>query len=54
VHFYAVTPDGVYAAEAGVKELEERRHALSPLFYSADKVLTRLRLISEKRQQRQP
>lgn len=51
VKFYLLTRDGVFTAEAEMKELEERGHELSPLFYSADRVLTRLRLASEKQQQ---
>ena len=43
VKFYVLTPDGVLTAEAGLKELTGKRDELWPLFYAADKVLTRLR-----------
>lgn len=51
VKFYVLTRDGVLTAEAEMQELEEQRHELSPLFYSANEVLTRLRLATEKQKQ---
>lgn len=41
--FYVLTQDGVVTAEADEKELVSGRHALSPLFLSANEVLTALR-----------
>jgi hypothetical protein len=50
VKFYVLTRDGVFTAEAALQELGEKKHGLWPLYYSADEVLTQLRLASEKRQ----
>ena len=46
--FYVLTRDGVYTAEAGEKELVSGQHALSPLFFAGNDVLTGLRTSSEQ------
>ena len=48
VKFYVLTRRGVFTTEAGLSELGERRHRLWPLYAAADRVLTQLRLASEK------
>lgn len=42
--FVAVTRDGLRAAAAVEKDLGERRHALSPLFFAGHGVITQIRL----------
>ena len=44
VQFVAVTPGGLRGAVAPAGELAERRHALSPLFYAGNDVITQVRL----------
>jgi hypothetical protein len=46
--FVAVTPDGLRAAVAPEKELGEREHALSPLFFAAHDVITQIRLVESR------
>jgi hypothetical protein len=48
IKFYVLTQDGVYTAEAAEQELTGRRHALSPLFFAGNDVLTGLRTASER------
>jgi hypothetical protein len=43
--FVAVTNDGLRAAVAPEEDLGRNRHALSPLFYAAEGVITQVRLI---------
>jgi hypothetical protein len=43
--FVAVTNDGLRAAVALEEDLGGNRHALSPLFYAAQEVITQVRLI---------
>lgn len=51
VKFYVLTRDGVRTAEAPLDDLGDGRHKLSPLYNSADQVLTQLRLASEKQKE---
>ena len=44
--FYVLTDSGVFSAEADESALGEQRHALSPLFYAGQDVITQLRLAS--------
>ena len=46
--FYVLTKDGVYTAEAGEDELVKGQHALSPLFWVGNDVITGLRVASGK------
>jgi hypothetical protein len=50
VIFNILTKDGAYTAGALEKELGEKRHPLSPLFYAGHAVITQLRLVSERLQ----
>lgn len=43
--FVAVTNDGLRAAVAPEEDLGRNRHALTPLFYAAQEVITQVRLI---------
>jgi hypothetical protein len=52
VRFYARTFDGLKSAEADENELGEGRHRLSPLFHAGHRVITHLRQISERQNQR--
>ena len=47
--FVAVTPGGLLAASAPEQELGAGKHALSPLFYAGQNVITQLRLLEEQR-----
>jgi hypothetical protein len=47
VNFYLLLPSSVAAAQAQQSELSGRRHTLSPLFYSGQRVISELRLIAE-------
>lgn len=47
VRFYVRTFDGTLTAEAAERELGERRHLLSPLFYAAHGVITAVREATE-------
>jgi hypothetical protein len=47
VRFYALTLAGKRTAEVGWKELEAGRHALAPLFYYSNEVVTQVRLHSQ-------
>jgi len=47
--FYVLTDSGVFSAEADENDLGEQRHALSPLFYAGQDVITQLRLTSDKK-----
>jgi hypothetical protein len=51
IKFYALTQEGVYAAEVDEKELVGGGHALSPLFTAANDVLTALRTASDQTKQ---
>jgi hypothetical protein len=44
VKFYVLTYSGAFTAEAEEAQLGEKRHALSLLFYSAQDVITQVRL----------
>lgn len=46
--FYLRTEAGVLTGSATEKELAQRRHALSPLFFAGQDVITQYRLVSEK------
>lgn len=48
VTFTLLTFDGHFGADAGEMDLGEGKDPLSPLFYSGHRVITQLRLISEK------
>jgi hypothetical protein len=48
VRFYLRTAEGTLGAEADEQELGHHRHRLSPLFHAGHKVLTAVRLASEK------
>jgi len=45
--FYVLTDSGVFTTEAEERALGEERHALSPLFYAGQEVITQLRLVSD-------
>jgi len=47
--FYMLTDSGVLTAEADENDLGEQRHALSPLFYAGQDVITQLLLVSDKK-----
>ena len=46
--FIVITAQGLFAAVAPEQDLGEQRHALSPLFYVAQDVITQIRLNSQK------
>jgi hypothetical protein len=46
--FYLRTEAGVLTGSATEKELVQRRHALAPLFFAGQDVITQYRLVSEK------
>ena len=46
--FYLRTEAGVLTGSATERELAQRRHALSPLFFAGQDVITQYRLVSEK------
>jgi hypothetical protein len=48
VKFYVLTREGVYSAEADEEELVSGRHALSPLFFAGNEVLTGLHTATDK------
>jgi hypothetical protein len=48
--FYVLTQHGTVTAEAKEEDLGENRHALSPLFYAAQDVITEIRKVEEARQ----
>ena len=45
--FYVLTDSGVFSTEADENALGEQLHALSPLFYAGQDVITQLRLVSD-------
>jgi hypothetical protein len=47
--FYVLTQNGTLTAEAKEIDLGENRHALSPLFYSAQELITEMRNVEEAR-----
>jgi hypothetical protein len=47
--FYVLTDAGVLAASAPEADLGEQRHALSPLFYAGQEIITQYRLIEGKK-----
>jgi hypothetical protein len=47
--FYLRTEAGVLTGSATERELAQRRHALSPLFFAGQDVITQYRLVSEKK-----
>lgn len=47
--FYVLTQRGTLTAEAEEMELGENRHVLSPLFYSAQELITEMRNVEESR-----
>lgn len=49
--FYLMTLDGVFTATALEDDLGNERHALSPLFYQAQEVITQIRMVDEQRQE---
>jgi hypothetical protein len=48
VRFYILTFDGAFTAEAKEEDLGRNRHALSPLFYKANDVISAWRLLEEQ------
>jgi hypothetical protein len=50
VIFYILTGEGAFAAGGLEKDLGEKRHPLSPLFFAGHDVITQLRLASEQLQ----
>jgi hypothetical protein len=50
--FYALTQQGTFTATAPEVELGENRHPLSPLFYSAQELITEMRKVDETRPSR--
>ena len=51
VRFYVLTPEGVYAAEAGSEEMVNPKHPLHALYRAGHEVITQLRLNSGKKQE---
>jgi hypothetical protein len=49
VRFYVLTFSGVFTLEVDESELENRKHRLSPLFYSGHEVITQVRIIDEQK-----
>jgi hypothetical protein len=49
VAFYVLTDAGVFTATAPEQALGQNRHALSPLFYAAQEIVTQYRLINERK-----
>ncbi|MCC6633205.1 MAG: hypothetical protein IT482_14165 [Gammaproteobacteria bacterium] len=49
VRFYVLTTSGLLTAEASESDLGNNRHALSPLFYSAQDLISEMRKVEEKR-----
>jgi len=47
--FYVLTQGGTLTAEAKEADLGENRHVLSPLFYSAQELITEMREVEESR-----
>jgi hypothetical protein len=47
--FYVLTTSGVLTAEAAEDDLGNRRHALTPLFYAGQDVITGLRLATQRK-----
>lgn len=47
--FYVLTQSGTLTAEAKEEDLGENRHVLSPLFYSAQELITEIRKVDEER-----
>lgn len=47
--FYVLTQRGTFTAEAKEIELGKNRHVLSPLFYSAQELITEMREVEEAR-----
>lgn len=47
--FYALMECGILTAEASEVDLGENRHALSPLFYAAQELITEMRRVDESR-----
>ena len=47
VHFYLVTPGGVYSARDDEQELGFERSSLSPLFYLGQDLITEIRKVNE-------
>ena len=47
--FYVLTDAGVFTATAPEQVLGQNRHALFPLFYAAQQVITQYRLIDERK-----
>lgn len=45
--FYVLAGSGVFTTEADERELGGERHALSPLFYAGQEVITQLRFVSD-------
>lgn len=52
--FFFLTFDGVFTAEAKEDDLGENRVPLSPLFHTAQKVITQARLLDEQRRDPSP
>jgi hypothetical protein len=50
VRFHVLTFSGGLTGEAGQDELGQREHALAPLFYAGQAVITQLRLLEERRE----
>ncbi len=50
VRFYILTFSGIFMAEADERELAGNNHRLSPLFYSAQDVITQIRLQDQRRE----
>jgi hypothetical protein len=48
IKFYVLTREGVYTDEADENQLVGGQHALSPLFFAGNDVLTGLRIASER------
>ena len=48
--FYVLTQHGTLTAEAKEQDLGEGRHALSPLFYAGQDVITEIRKVEEAKQ----
>ena len=49
VAFYVFTDAGIFTSTAPEQALVQNQHALSPLFYAAQEVITQYRLVNERK-----
>jgi hypothetical protein len=54
VSLYVLTPHGVLTTQASSEELAKKRHALWPLFYAGQEVITQYRLLQQRKEHAAP